>query len=184
MRIKLFLGIIIIALLVTFVINQDQIPANPPASNQTPPTAQPPTAPKTDVQVAPDFTLTNLNGEEVSLSDYRGQNVYLNFWASWCPPCRAEMPDMEEIHQEYQDKGLVVLTVNLAESKDTVQKFITANDFTFPVLLDPKNEAAKLYKITSIPVSVFINKDGVIAEKRVGMLTKKQMEELIQSLPE
>ena len=135
------------------------------------------------IDLAPDFTLTDLDGNEVTLSQYRGEkNVYLNFWASWCGPCRQEMPDIDEVYKEYKDKDLVVLTINVGESKGTVQKYIEANGFSFPVLLDTDQKVSRQYKVSSIPVSYFINKEGKIIEQRIGLLTKEQMLSYIQKL--
>jgi thiol-disulfide isomerase/thioredoxin len=137
---------------------------------------------KSQVQSAPDFTLTDLEGNSVSLTDFKGKNVYLNFWASWCGPCRMEMPDIEKIYQEYKDKDLVVLAVNVGEGQDTVKSFIDTHQLSFPVLLDSKTEAARIYKVSSIPVSIFINKEGIIAAKRVGLMTHEEMEAYVAEL--
>ena len=146
------------------------------------PSVNKPALPSSQVDLAPDFTLTDLNGNNVSLSDYRGQNVYVNFWASWCGPCRVEMPDIEEIHGEYQDKDLIVLTVNIGENQTTVQRYIDSNGFTFPVLLDSDQKVARLYKVNSIPASIFIDKEGKVRSQRVGVLTKEQMVSYIENL--
>ena len=151
--------------------------SNPPAiDNPTPPNSG-------QIDLAPDFSLTDLDGNTVSLSDYRGQkNVYINFWASWCGPCKLEMPDIEAIHREYQDKDLVVLAVNVGESSKAVEKYIDINGFSFTALLDPDMKVSKLYKVNSIPVSVFIDKEGKIRNQRVGLLTKEQMLSYIEKL--
>lgn len=160
---------------------QSPTPA-PSGSNGAETSAPNPAAAKTESQVAPPFTLTDLEGKTVSLADYRGKNVYLNFWASWCPPCRAEMPDMERIYQELKDQDFVVLAVNVREDPTTVQQFITTNAFTFPVLLDGKGTVVSSYKVSAIPVSVFINKEGVIVSKQVGTMTYNQMKAKIATL--
>jgi peroxiredoxin len=131
---------------------------------------------------APDFTLTDLQGNNVTLSQYKGKNIYLNFWASWCGPCKDELPDIEKIHQEYKDKDLVVLTVNPGEEKEIVKKFIEDQKYTFPVLLDSKMDVARLYKTNDIPVSLFINKEGTIVFKKVGLMTGEEMKKAVDSL--
>lgn len=131
---------------------------------------------------AADFTLADLNGNTVSLKDFRGKKVYLNFWASWCPPCRREMPDIQKVYEKYQDKDLVVLTVNLGEDKNTVENFINRNNYSFRVLLDPYQSVAQAYDITSIPVSYFIDREGNIVSKRIGAMTLEQMESNIELL--
>ncbi len=151
---------------------------------EAPPAVDKPTTPNSSqVDLAPDFSLTDLDGNTVSLSDFRGQkNVYLNFWASWCGPCKLEMPDIQEIHNEYEDKDLIVLTINVGEGQNTVERYIDNNGFSFPVLLDPDMEVSRLYKVNSIPVSVFIDKEGKIRNQRVGLLTKEQMLSYIEKL--
>lgn len=131
---------------------------------------------------APDFTLTDLDGNEVTLSDLRGKNVYLNFWASWCGPCIAELPDIEQVHQKYLEKDLIVLTINTGEEKETVQKVIEEGGYTFTVLLDSNNlDTARLYKTTSIPASIFINNEGKIIERK-EIMTLAEMEKAIEKL--
>jgi peroxiredoxin len=134
--------------------------------------------------VAPDFTLTDLNGSPVTLADYKGKNIYLNFWASWCDPCKEELPDIENVYQEYKEKDFVVLTVNTGEEKETVKSFIESNAYTFPVLLDAKMDVARQYKTNDIPVSFFINKEGFIVSKKVGLMTGEEMKAAIEGLLE
>ncbi len=120
--------------------------------------------------LAPDFTLTSLDGETITLSDLRGQVVVLNFWASWCPPCKAEMPAMQHTYQDFKDQGLVVLAVN-STAQDTLtaaQDFISQNGLTFPVPLDQSGEITRLYRVQSLPTSFFIGADGVIREVVIG----------------
>lgn len=155
----------------------DQQPSNIPQSKN-----QPLGNLKSEVQAAPDFTLIDLGGKTVSLSDFKGKNVYLNFWASWCGPCKLEMPDLEKIYQEFKDKDLIVLAVNVGENKSKVEAFVTSNGYSFPVLLDIQGKAAQTYKVSSIPVSVFVNKEGLIVAKRIGLMTYSQMEASISEL--
>lgn len=127
------------------------------------------------------FTLKDLDGNTVSLMDYQGQNVYVNFFATWCPPCREEMPEIEKISQKYKD-NLVVLAVDIGEDNDTVKKFIQENNYSFKVLVDSEEAAAYMYQINSIPVSIFIDKEGNIVAKRVGALTMDEMESYVKML--
>ncbi|ERI89551.1 thiol-disulfide oxidoreductase ResA domain protein [Clostridiales bacterium oral taxon 876 str. F0540] len=131
---------------------------------------------------ASDFKIKDLNGKEVSLSDYKGKKVFLNFWASWCPPCKAEMPDIERLYQETKDSDLVILAVNLAEDNTTVQNFIKNNKYSFPVLLDPDNDAAIKYQIVSIPTSYFIDKEGNVVAKHIGSMTLENMKSYINNI--
>lgn len=139
---------------------------------------------KTNGEKAPNFTLTDLNGKKVSLEDFRGKNVYLNFWATWCPPCRNEMPEIEKVYQQYKDKDFVVLAVDLGEDKDTVKKFIEQNKYNFNVLLDSDQTVAQQYNISAIPVSYFIDKQGNVVSKRVGALSEQEMQSYVKQLIE
>jgi peroxiredoxin len=124
---------------------------------------------------APDFQLTTLNGEEIALSDYRGSKVMINFWATWCPPCRAEMPDMEKF---YQNTDIEILAVNLTETEqntDQVQQFADEYELTFPILLDEVIEVATIYAIQPVPTSFIIDSEGIIQFKTFGPLTYDQM---------
>ncbi len=127
-------------------------------------------------RLAPDFTLGDLEGNQVSLSDFRGKTVFINFWATWCPPCRAEMPEMEAVYQEYKDKGVVVIGVDISEPESTVRQYIQRGGFSWIIVLDSTGEVAANYKITSIPTSFFIDGEGVIRVVNIGAMTKRVME--------
>ncbi len=126
---------------------------------------------------APEFTLVNMNNQEVSLSDYLGQKVFLNFWASWCPPCREEMPDMQKMHEEYGTE-IAVLAVNIGENKSTVANFMMQNGLDFPVLLDNSKSTAQNYLVRAIPTTFILDEDGIIIEKTFGALSYQKMLEL------
>ena len=122
-------------------------------------------------QAAPDFTLSDLNGKAFALSALRGKVVIVNFWATWCPPCRAEMPSMELLHRELGDEGLVLLAVNIEkDGRQTVSKFLATSPHSFPVLLDDQEEIQKRYGVYKFPESFVIRKDGVIDDKVVGAI--------------
>jgi peroxiredoxin len=129
-----------------------------------------------------DFTLSDLNGNPVSLSDYRGQVVYLNFWATWCKWCKKEMPDMERIHQAYGELGLVILAVSVGEETEKVARFIEENQFTFQTLVDPDKAVAQTYGVKPIPVSIFIDRNGHIAYRKLGYMDEERMREQIDLL--
>lgn len=124
-------------------------------------------------KLAPDFQLQDLDGQSVALSDFRGKPVLLNFWATWCSPCRSEMPYIQQVYDEWSDKGLVVLAINIGESPATVKEFVQAQGFSFPVLLDTKQDVAEKYNIRGIPTTLFIDKDGVIQVKLIGAFPSK-----------
>lgn len=119
-------------------------------------------------KTAPGFTLKGLDGQEVSLSDLRGKPVLLNFWASWCGPCRLEMPFLQQIYEKWTGEGLVLLAVNLQEDQNTVQEFVRNGGFTFPILLSPGNEVPLAYNIRGIPATFFIDADGIIRDIKIG----------------
>lgn len=117
---------------------------------------------------APDFTLADLNGKRIRLKDLRGKVVFLNFWATWCPPCILEMPTMEKLHQEFGNKGLVILAVDFRESPEQVKAFFEKHKFTFTTLLDPEGKVFELYQAWSLPTTTIVNKRGEIVGKVMG----------------
>ena len=119
---------------------------------------------------APDFTLPTLDGDSLSLSDFRGQAVVLNFWATWCPPCQAEMPELQETYTKYSAGGLVVLGVNQAEDRASVQAFMQERGLTFPVVLDEQYDASQQYQVNSLPTTFFIDRDGIIRDIVIGQM--------------
>jgi peroxiredoxin len=129
-----------------------------------------------------DVSLNDINGNLVSLSDFEGQVVVLNFFASWCPPCKAEMPYINEAYIENKDNGLVVLGINLTEQDELedMYQLLEEDEIAFPILLDEKSTAAKNYKVRSIPTSVFINAQGIITDYHVGTVNKEQFMELVE----
>jgi len=114
------------------------------------------------------FTLQNLTGPMVSLKDFQSKVIFLNFWASWCGPCRIEMPAMELLWQVFQDDDFVVLAVDVKEERDTVSSFIEKNDYTFPVLLDSRGKVANMYDVRAYPTTFLIDGEGKVVGKAVG----------------
>ncbi|MEM5948499.1 TlpA disulfide reductase family protein [Spirochaetia bacterium 38H-sp] len=117
---------------------------------------------------APDFIVKALDGKDVSLSDYEGKVVFLNFWATWCPPCRMEMPWIETMVQKIKGHDVVFLAINVQEDKDTVKAFIEENNYTFPVLLDTSGTVSGIYGVSGIPTTYFIDKKGMVRGRLVG----------------
>ena len=115
-----------------------------------------------------DFELLDLSGKKVSLSSFKGQVVLLNFWATWCPPCRAEMPSMERLYRKFKDKGLVILAVNLHEQAKAVRRFVAAQKLSFPVLLDSDGRVGAIYGAQSIPLSYLVGRDGNVLAGTIG----------------
>ena len=117
---------------------------------------------------AQNFILKNLNGHEVSLNDYRGQIVLINFWATWCLPCRIEMPSMEKLYAEFKNDGFTILAIDLMEDADSVRAFKEKYKLNFPILLDSDGSVAQFYGVISIPTTYLINRDGHIIGSALG----------------
>ncbi len=109
---------------------------------------------------APDFTLKSNSGENLRLSEFRGEVVMINFWASWCAPCRQEMPLLDELYTQYQPLGFTILGVNVEEDSTKAKKLLKDLPVNFPVLFDNKSEVSKLYKVVAMPSTVLVDRDG------------------------
>jgi cytochrome c biogenesis protein CcmG/thiol:disulfide interchange protein DsbE len=132
---------------------------------------------------APNFTLKTLDGQSASLADYKGKVVLLNFWASWCEPCREEMPFLQKAYETYKDQGLVVLGVNLKENNVSIKGFADNYKLTFPILMDVDNSVAvDLYKVKPIPTSFFIDRDGNLVQKADFPMTYEYIENTVKPL--
>jgi peroxiredoxin len=117
---------------------------------------------------APAFALANLDGKKVQLSDFRGRIVFLNFWASWCAPCREEMPGMEKLFRDLKGQDFVILGVNVKENREKAQKFAQELKITFPLLLDPQGEVGLLYGAWGLPTTYIIGKKGEVIARAFG----------------
>lgn len=129
-------------------------------------------------QVAKDFTVIDVDGKEVSLSDFKGKPVVVNFWASWCPPCKVEMPYFNEVYKELGDEVqfmMVDLVDGSRETVDTAKAFIKENGYEFPVFFDTDQNAAIAYGIYSIPTSIFIDAEGKVVRSITGTMTKADL---------
>ncbi|WHZ00598.1 redoxin domain-containing protein [Neobacillus sp. YX16] len=129
---------------------------------------------------APDFELKTLSGDTVKLSDLKGKKVMLNFWATWCPPCKAEMPAMEEFHKEAGDE-VVILAVNIDPHLD-VKAFVDENGITFPIPLDAEDKVNETYQVLSIPTTYFIDTNGNIGNKFIGAMNLDAMKQYTKDL--
>jgi len=130
--------------------------------------------------VAPGFSLSSRTGDKVSLEQLKGQVVMLNFWASWCGPCRAEMPLLEQMYKRYSPLGFTLIGVNVdAETKDA-EKWLAATPVTFPVLFDTKSDVSKLYDVDAMPSSVFIDRKGNVRYLHRGYKAGDESEYLNQ----
>lgn len=128
--------------------------------------------------LAPDFELSTITGETVRLSDFRGEKILLNFWATWCPPCRAEMPDMQQYHEDGNEG--IILAVNLTETEDSLEEmeeFLDEFGITFQVLIDETSEVTNTYNAFALPTSFLINSEGVIHKQLIGAINYELIKE-------
>lgn len=133
-------------------------PAAPPA----------PTAPPETFRPAPDFRLRSFDGRMIALSDFRGKVVVLNFWASWCTPCKQEMPNLERAWQEFKDRGVVVLGIDVLDDPEDAAAFLAALAITYPNVHDPEQTRMTAYRVTGLPTTVFIDREQRIRTRYVG----------------
>ncbi|MBU3160736.1 TlpA family protein disulfide reductase [Clostridium frigoris] len=131
---------------------------------------------------APNFKLSDFNNKELSLSDLKGKKVFLNFWATWCRPCKEEMPEIQKLYEETKNSDLVIIAIEIGEPLSTVKSFIASNKYSFKVLLDLDQSVSAKYNIASIPTSYFIDVDGNIISKRMGAMNIDQMKSYIKTL--
>nr|WP_312578476.1 TlpA disulfide reductase family protein [Sedimentibacter sp.] len=128
------------------------------------------------VIIAPDFELETLEGNMIKLSDLKDKNVIINFWATWCDFCVAEMPDLQKLQDTYKDDNLLILAINVGDSKEKVEEFMKDNNLSLTVLLDRDSSVANNYGLRSFPSTLAVNKDMEVVAGQVGMLTYEQME--------
>ena len=133
--------------------------------------------------IAPDFELPKLDGTPVKLSDMKGKIVILDFWATWCPPCRQMIPELKKIHNEYKNKGVEILAVSLDEGgTQAVQSFVESANIDYPVLLGSREVSKKFGQVNAIPTSFIIDREGNIRDKHIGYRDAEDMEAIIKSL--
>lgn len=141
--------------------------------------------PDRQAEQAPDFTVLDMEGEEISLSQLLGKPVIINFWATWCGPCNTELPDFDKFYSEYGD-SVEFLMVNLTDGSrdtiETVKEFIENAGYSFPVYFDTELEAANAYGVYSIPRTVAINPDGTINMEQTGLMSEKQLRTCLENL--
>ncbi len=157
------------------------VPTATPSPAPVTPTALPP-APA-PAHLAPDFVVSDLDGNPIQLSAFRGKRVLLNFWATWCPPCRYEMPALQEAYTAHADDDFVILAINYLEPSEEVRAFLASLGLTFPVGIDSSGDVFRSYRVISIPTSFFIGRDGVIVALYRGPLTKEAIEQALSKAP-
>ena len=131
--------------------------------------------------LAPEFTLEDLSGNQVALTDLQGKVVLLNFWATWCGPCRVEMPTLQARHEQYED-SLAVVAINFDEPKEDVLNFATELGLTFTILLDPGGETQNAFRVRGYPTSVFLDEDGVVQIVQIGIMSDSQLDNYLEQM--
>jgi len=147
------------------------------------------TAPVNDVKVgtrigfaAPDFTLPTTGDTEFKLSDYRGKNVMLNFWATWCGPCRYEVPAFKALQDKYNDGSIAIVAVNSLDNADSAKFYAEANGLNFVIPIDPRGDVSTLYNIRGMPTTFFINDKGIITSIKIGpFISVEEIEDRMNS---
>ncbi|AIE61770.1 peroxiredoxin family protein [Bacillus methanolicus] len=137
------------------------------------------------VEVAPDFELLSITGNKVKLSDLRGKSVILNFWATWCPPCKAEIPEMQKFYENNKNNNVEILAVNLTYTEsnpDAVKDFVRNKGLTFKIALNEHGKVGNLYGAITIPTSYIIDKNGIIRDKYVGAMSYGTMDRFISNI--
>jgi peroxiredoxin len=125
------------------------------------------------------FTLTDLQGKSWTLKDLKGKVVMVNFWATWCPPCQKEMPDLEALYNQYKDQGFVILALSQDDETQKVAPFIAERKITYPIFLDPGQKIGKLFEVDGIPKSFVYDRDGKLVAQSIDMRTRHQFEEML-----
>jgi peroxiredoxin len=131
---------------------------------------------------APPISAQTPDGDTLNLSDLRGKMVAINFWATWCPPCRVEMPALQAAYTGRANGDLVVLAVNVGEPASQVQDFVDEFDLTFPVVLDPSEEIANTYGVKGLPVTIWVDSEGIVQNQHIGLLTDDLIERYLDEL--
>ncbi|MCS7038567.1 MAG: TlpA disulfide reductase family protein [Anaerolineae bacterium] len=147
------------------------------------PVASPPTmAQPLAGHPAPDFTLSQVGGGELSLADLRGRPVVLNFWATWCAPCEAEMPELEQAYRRYGNAGLVVIGVNQGEDEATVRAYADRLGLSFPLVRDGDTQVGRRYRVEALPTTFFIDREGIIREQVIGQMNTAVLRQRLRSI--
>lgn len=131
---------------------------------------------------APDFILSDMEGNKHQLSDYKGRGVFLNFWGTWCKPCEREMPYMNNQYKVYKDQGVEILAVNVGEPDFSINKFIEKHKLVFPILKDTNKDVTTLYDITPLPTTMLVNPEGTITAIETGELSEERIKEMMESI--
>jgi len=131
---------------------------------------------------APELNLQDLSGEQVALSDYRGSVVLVNLWATWCPPCREEMPTLQTFYEKYKEYGFVLIAIDQEETSDVVQPFVEEFGLTFPIWLDLDYLAQQQFHTANLPSSYVVDREGVVRLMWIGGISKKNLEKFVPDI--
>jgi thiol-disulfide isomerase/thioredoxin len=129
-----------------------------------------------------DLTVKDMNGASVRLADYKGKVILLNFWATWCGPCQAEIPELVQTYADYKDKGVVILGMSIDDTADTLRAYAAQKKMVYPVLLMQDDVDQAYGPILGVPITFFIGRDGTISKKHFGPVTKEQVDQEIKAL--
>ena len=130
--------------------------------------------------IAPNFRLSTLDGKELSLENQRGKAVVLNFWATWCGPCRSEMPALQQTYENFKAQGMLLWGIDVGETPDQVEKFAKQIGITFPLLLDRDSKTSRTYRVFGLPTTVFVGRDGVITDVAIGAMDEQTLEKYVK----
>jgi peroxiredoxin len=133
-------------------------------------------------QSAPDFRVAGPDGQPISLSQFRGRPVWINFWASWCAPCWAEFPDMDAVYRQHREQGLVLLAISFAESPEDVRAYLERARPAFTIGVDPPGAVAGQYRVLGLPTHIFVDAEGIVRDVRVGSMNQELMQEKLASI--
>lgn len=131
---------------------------------------------------APNFSLQSLEGQSMTLADLKGKGVILNFWGSWCEPCRNEMPDLEKAWLANKDQNIVIVGVNVGESEVSAEQFVRQVKTTFPILMDKQKEVTKVYNIGRMPTTFYIDQDGIVRDIMIGQWNEKSINSKLEKI--
>jgi cytochrome c biogenesis protein CcmG, thiol:disulfide interchange protein DsbE len=131
---------------------------------------------------APDFALKSLDGSTVSLSDLRGKALMVNFWATWCPPCKEEMPVLQAAYEKYRDQGFEFVGIDMKEDERTVRNFVEEGGYSWTFLLDSNGQVSNSYRVTGVPTTYFIDRDGIIQGMYIGAISRGVLEGKLDSI--
>lgn len=165
-------GLILVGIVALVVLNRPQ----------SAPAEEPSAIPAQVSFAAPELSLSDLQNQTHALSDYRGQVVLVNLWATWCPPCKAEMPTLDAYYRDHKDSGFVLLAINAGDPAEAVRQFVTDYRLSLPIWLDPENRASRAFQVMSYPSSFVIDRQGTVRLAWVGAITRTMLEKYVTPL--